>query len=88
LQRLKGLIERGLSATATLWPTIRLAFNGVHQAAPSLGVEGIDQETVKQRSSGLLGAMARHQDKVGEWAPAVDHFRKVSRSYWPGLFPC
>ncbi len=32
--------------------------------------------------------MRRHRDAVGGLGPAVDHFLKVSRSYWPGLFAC
>lgn len=36
--------------------------------------------------AGLLGAMRRHRESVGDLGPAVDHFVKVSRSYWPGLF--
>jgi hypothetical protein len=60
----------------------------VHQAAHILGREGVDKQTAQKRLGGLLGAMARHQDKVGGLAPAVGHFLKVSRSYWPGLFHC
>ena len=30
--------------------------------------------------------MSGHRDAAGELATAVDHFVKVSRSYWPGLF--
>jgi hypothetical protein len=71
-----------------MWPPIRLAFDWVHQAAHFLGVEGIGRETAQQRPGGLLGAMTRHKDKVGPLASGVDHFLKVSRSYWPGLFPC
>jgi hypothetical protein len=32
--------------------------------------------------------MRQHQAKAGTLAPAVGHFLKVSRSYWPGLFHC
>jgi hypothetical protein len=81
-------MDRGLEATAEMWPSIRLAFGWVHQAARILGVEGIDRETARKRLGGLLGAMARHKDKVGPVSGAVDHFLKVSRSYWPGLFHC
>jgi hypothetical protein len=88
LRRLKGLIDRGLEATAELWPAIRLAFGWVHQAARILGAEGIDGGTARKRLGGLLGAMARHRGKVGSLASAVGHFVKVSRSYWPGLFHC
>jgi hypothetical protein len=65
-----------------------MAFDWVHQAAHVLGAEGIDKQTAQKRLGGLLGAMARHKDKVGSLTPAVDHFLKVSRSYWPGLFHC
>ena len=60
----------------------------MHQAAHILGIEGIDKQTARQRLGGLLGAMARHKEKAGGLAPAVGHFLKVSRSYWPGLFHC
>jgi hypothetical protein len=60
----------------------------VHQAAHILGTEGIDKAAAQKRLGGLLGAMVRHRDRVGGLAPAVDHFIKVSRSYWPGLFHC
>ena len=43
---------------------------------------------VRRRLDGLLGAMARHRAKAGPLAEAVEHFRKVSRSYRPGLFHC
>lgn len=43
---------------------------------------------VRQRCAGLLGAMRRHRDDTGELAAALDHFRKVSGSYWAGLFHC
>ena len=60
----------------------------MHQAAHILGREGVDKQTAQKRLGGLLGAMARHQDKAGGLASAVGHFLKVSRSYWPGLFHC
>ena len=45
-------------------------------------------EQVRRRYRGLLGAMRRWRSRAGALAPAVDHFLKVSRSYWPGLFHC
>ena len=86
--RLKGLIDRGPDATAAFWPSIRKAFDWVHRAAHILGVGGSDAATARRQLGGLLGAMARHRDAVGPLASAVDHFVKVSRSYWPGLFHC
>jgi len=32
--------------------------------------------------------MAAERDTLGALAPAIDHFRKVTASYWPGLFCC
>ena len=71
-----------------MWPAIRMAFAWVHLAAHILGAEGSTGAAVRKRLGGLLGAMARHKDKVGALTGAVGHFVKVSRSYWPGLFPC
>jgi hypothetical protein len=36
----------------------------------------------------LLATMVRRREKAGALAPAVSHFCKVTRSYWPGLFHC
>jgi hypothetical protein len=36
----------------------------------------------------LLAAMATEPDALGALAPAVDQFRRVTDSYWPGLFHC
>lgn len=85
---MKGLIDRGLQATAGLWPAVAAAFAWVHQAARILGAEGASGARVRQRLGGLLGAMALHQKKAGRLASAVGHFLKVSRSYWGGLFAC
>ena len=32
--------------------------------------------------------MTAQRDTLGTLAPAVDHFLKVTASYWPGLFHC
>jgi hypothetical protein len=75
--------------TAHLWPDIRVGYRWVHQAAHILSNQ--DQRealTVQQRLGGLLGAMKRHQTAAGTLTPALVHFRKVTRSYWPGLFAC
>jgi hypothetical protein len=82
------MIERGLEATAALWPAIRQTFGRAHQAAHILGQQGRPGSEVRGPLGGLLGAMARRREAAGELAGAVDHFVKVSRSYWPGLFGC
>ena len=50
--------------------------------------KGLDAAGVRRRYRGLLGALARHRRATGRLAEAFDHFRKVTRSYWPGLFRC
>jgi hypothetical protein len=89
LGRLKPLLRQGLDATASLWPEVRVAYGWVHRAAHILhnGAQG-PEAVVKRRLHGLLGAMRQHQAKAGRLAPAVEHFLKVSQSYWPGLFHC
>ena len=41
---------------------------------------------VGRRFAGLLAAMQRHGSRIGGLRAALHHFRKVARSYWPGLF--
>jgi hypothetical protein len=61
----------------------------VHRAAHVLGnAAGEAAAVVRRRFDGLVGAMARHRAGAGDLAGAVDHFRKVARSYRPGLFHC
>jgi len=86
---LERLLQRGLEETASLWPAIECAFGWVHQAAHILGNEANQSgDHVRQQYSGLLGAMCHWRERAGNLEPAVDHFLKVSRSYWPGLFHC
>ena len=80
-------MERALARTAPLWPEVERAYAWVHAAAHVLGnPQGESAALVRRRLAGLLGAMQRHRDRVGALAPAIAHFRKVARSYWPGLF--
>jgi hypothetical protein len=43
---------------------------------------------VRKRYGGLVAALARHAGQAGGLGPAINQFRKVTRSYWPGLFRC
>jgi hypothetical protein len=61
----------------------------VHRAAHVLGNAASEAAAVvRRRFDGLVGAMARHRAGAGDLAGAVEHFRKVARSYRPGLFHC
>ena len=82
-------MRKGLEQTRSLWPAVRLAFAWVHRAARILkNEEGLSARELMRRLRALLGALARHQAKAGRLAPALAHFLKVTRSYWPGLFHC
>lgn len=66
---------------------MQVAFAWVHRAAHILkNAEERSAQEVMRSLRSLLGAMARHQEKAGTLAPALKRFRKVTRSYWPGLF--
>lgn len=71
-----------------MWPDVRAAFGWVHRVAHVFGQEQVRGARIRRQLSGLLGAMKRHRAKAGTLGGAVDHFLKVSRSYWPGLFAC
>jgi hypothetical protein len=66
-----------------------LAFIWVYRLAVALrNKKGLDAAGVRRRYRGLLGALTRHRRATGRLSAAFDHFRKVTRSYWPGLFAC
>jgi hypothetical protein len=68
---------------------VRRAFGWVYRAAAVLrNKRGLPAAEVRRRYRGLIGALARHRGSCGELQGAFAHFRKVTRSYWPGLFRC
>jgi hypothetical protein len=83
------VLARGLEATEASWPEIRMAFGWVRRLAAVLANKrGLDAATVRRRYRGVIAALARHRGKLGTLTEAFDHFRKVTRSYWAGLFRC
>jgi len=82
-------LSKGLKATAALWPAVQVVYAWVWQAAHLLGEQGPGTVAgVRRQLGGLVGAMVRHRAKAGSLGTAVDHFVKVTRSYWAGLFHC
>jgi hypothetical protein len=89
LTRLRSLLKGGLSATAALWEPVEAAYDWVFRAAAILAnVAGLGGAAVMASYRGLLGAMARFGERAGDLGGSLKHFRKVTRSYWPGLFHC
>lgn len=82
-------MQRGLKQTEALWPAIKQAYAWLHQAAHILAnSEGQAQTVLKEEYERLLSTMRQQQDQLGNLAPAVTHFCKVTASYWEGLFAC
>ena len=78
-----------MAETATLWGDIQTTYQWVRRAAHILdNAAGESGSQVRRRYQGLLGAMQRWSAQAGKLEPAVHHFLKVTRSYWPGLFHC
>jgi hypothetical protein len=83
------MLERGLHTTAILWEPIERVYGWIHAAARILDNPAeLDGAHVRRRYQGLLGAMRRWHSQAGQLEPAMAHFLKVTRSYWPGLFHC
>jgi len=65
---------------------VRQGFVFVHAAARLLANPAAETGAkVRRRFDGLLAAMQRHRRRVVDLGAALDHFRKVARSYRPGL---
>jgi len=72
-----------------MWPEVRVAFSWIHRAAAILANQkGLNTAGVRRRYRDLMAALVRQRPSCGRWAEALDHFRKVTRSYWAGLFRC
>ena len=89
MTRLRAILRQGLEATAGTWPEVRAAFGWVWRAAAILGhKKGRDAAAVRRRSRDLIATLVRRRGSLGGLSAALDHFRKVTRSYWAGLFRC
>ena len=66
-----------------------MAFGWLHQAAHVLNnASEADVLLVRRAYRRLLAEIRQGAQTVGPLEPAVRHFLKVTRSYWPGLFVC
>jgi hypothetical protein len=89
LSRLQRILQRGLARTALLWPAIRTAYAWVHQGAHLLGNRDARSVFELRRAyRALLAEMAEYREAEGVLGDVVRAFRKVTRSYWSGLFAC
>ena len=83
------ILGKGLDATESMWPEVRIGFGWIHRAAVILANnKRLDAAGVRRRYRDLIAALARQRQSCGGLAEAFDHFRKVTRSHWPRLFRC
>jgi hypothetical protein len=90
LTRLQRLLHQGLAQTATLWPVVQAAYHWVKRVAEILAhAKERDGDEVKRHVRALLGARAKQQHRSApSLAAMLAHVRKVTQSYWSGLFHC
>jgi hypothetical protein len=82
-------LTHALEVTAPLWPPLVHAYVWVHRAAHLLANhDGLTGEQVRVQYQGLLDDRGAHKANLGALSAAVDHFRKVTASFAPGLFHC
>ena len=91
LVKLRELLDKGLSETASLWPPVQAAYRWVHRVARLLENKkqlpaakmrrGLSQILTKMRQA----AQQSQDEGLGE---QLRHFVKVTKSYWTGLFRC
>ena len=91
LRKLRQLLHKGLGETAALWPPVRLAYRWVERVARLLANKRkLSAQAVRQRLSQVLTKMrkAAAAAKEGALREQLQHFVKVTKSYWRGLFRC
>lgn len=87
--KLKQLVSKGLEQTAPLFAPISVAYRWIHKAADILDNEAaLDAIEVKRSYRNLLAQMSRWKHKAGTLESGINHFLKITRSYWSGLFHC
>jgi hypothetical protein len=91
LAKLRQLVHKGLSETAALWPPVQAAYRWVHRVARLLeNKQQLPVAKMRRRLTQILTKMRRATRQTKDEAVRVQlqHFIKVTKSYWTGLFRC
>jgi hypothetical protein len=91
LKKLQQLLRRGLEETAALWPSVKVAYRWVKRIARLLKNKArLSAAAIRRRLTAILSRMRRAAAVAPQPVVAAQlrHFVKVTKSYWPGLFPC
>jgi hypothetical protein len=91
LQKLRQLLDKGLSETAVLWPAVEQGNRWVHRVARLLqNKKKLSAKKLRRGLSQILTKMRQAAQRTKDKAlrEQLLHFVKVTKSYWPGLFRC
>jgi hypothetical protein len=91
LKKLRQVIDKGLSETASLWPPVKATYQWVHRVARLLeNKKQLPAQKRRRQLSGILTKMrqAARQAKDEAVRKQLQNFVKVTKSYWAGLFRC
>ena len=82
-------LTKGLAETASLWSDVRQGYTWVHRAAHLLSnEEKWSAAQVRHSYEQLLAEMEQAPLSSETLTTMLSTFRKVTASYWPGLFHC
>jgi hypothetical protein len=82
-------LTKGLTETASLWSDVRQGYAWVHRAAHLLANdEKLLAAQVRHGYEQLLAEMEQAPLSSQTLTTMLSTFRKVTTSYWPGLFHC
>ncbi len=82
-------LTKGLAETHSLWADVEMGYRWVHRAAHLLtNDEKQTAAQVRQNYETLLAEMEQAPTTAETVTTMLTAFRKVTASYWPGLFHC
>jgi hypothetical protein len=84
-----SFLMKGLTETHLLWTDVEMGYGWVHRAAHLLANEEKQNASrVRQNYEALLTEMEQALGTSETLTIMLSTFRKVTASYWPGLFHC
>jgi len=82
-------LTKGLDSTAALWTDIEQGYAWVYRAAHVLSNDDkLEVSEIRQTYETLLAEMEHTPTASELLSTMLSTFRKVTASYWPGLFHC
>jgi hypothetical protein len=86
---MRAFLTKGLTETAALWTDVEPGYACVHRAAHILSNnDKLSAAEVRRAYEDLLAEMELAPTPSKTLATMLSTFRKVTASYWPGLFHC